>query len=562
MNDRFIRSLPLVASALGRKYGLKIIIGGTEAATNGDTIFLPALPLDSPPEMVALARGFLDHESAHIRDTNMEQLKKAHLNPLEHHLWNIIEDWRVEKVLGDHYPGCRQNFQWLIRHMFLQPLAGGDSPPDLDLLNWLLLTVRSWAVPELAERLDDLRVKITAVMPRVLNELEPILAEIKAHCPDTKAAIAYARRITKFFHDQANPPAAPVNSIMLEVAGDDGSDANQQLQTANAGSNASMDSQGNAGEHDQTASILDSLLSRPASELPSSIGEMVGNLLSEASRNVQYRGAGLEVAQVAHETFPELSAYDLAQTRAATLALKCRLTSLLQSLTLKKVQAAYQGTLDTNRLHRLFAADPKVFRRSGTRVGLDTAIHLLLDASGSMRGDPIHLVSLAAYALCEALSAVPGISVGATVFPGGGLPSSRKKRRSHPWNSETVAPILGHGQQMHRKFLLSSGGGTPLGEALWWVMQKLSARREKRKIILILTDGEPNLLANAQVAIQEAHRQGFELYGLGLRNESIKRLLPGSSLVIENLRELPKTLFQLLGRAMSLETDGGHNGKA
>ncbi len=53
------------------------------------------------------------------------------------------------------------------------------------------------------------------------------------------------------------------------------------------------------------------------------------------------------------------------------------------------------------------------------RVGLDTAIHLLLDASSSMRGEPIRLVSLSAYSLCEALGSVPGISVGATVFPGG-----------------------------------------------------------------------------------------------------------------------------------------------
>ncbi len=72
----FIRSLPLVAAALGRKYGLKIIIGGTEAMTDGDTIFLPTLPLDSPVEMVNLARAFLDHEAAHIRDTDMEQLKR------------------------------------------------------------------------------------------------------------------------------------------------------------------------------------------------------------------------------------------------------------------------------------------------------------------------------------------------------------------------------------------------------------------------------------------------------------------------------------------------------
>lgn len=59
MRKHFIRSLPLVASALGRKYGLKVVIGGEQAATGGNTIYLPSLPLSSPPELVALARGYI-----------------------------------------------------------------------------------------------------------------------------------------------------------------------------------------------------------------------------------------------------------------------------------------------------------------------------------------------------------------------------------------------------------------------------------------------------------------------------------------------------------------------
>ena len=55
------RSLPLVASVLGRKYGVKVEIGGDEAYTNGETIHLPALPVDIPDTFLALARGFLDH---------------------------------------------------------------------------------------------------------------------------------------------------------------------------------------------------------------------------------------------------------------------------------------------------------------------------------------------------------------------------------------------------------------------------------------------------------------------------------------------------------------------
>ena len=42
--------LPLLASVLGNQYGVTVEIGGSEAYTDGKTIHLPALPLDSEPE--------------------------------------------------------------------------------------------------------------------------------------------------------------------------------------------------------------------------------------------------------------------------------------------------------------------------------------------------------------------------------------------------------------------------------------------------------------------------------------------------------------------------------
>jgi len=727
MNDHFIRSLPLVASALGRKYGLQVIIGGNKAGTDGDTIILPALPLDSPPELMGLARGFLDHEAAHVRDTDLDLVKKSRLIPVEHQIFNTIEDWRVEKVLGEKYPGCRENFQWLIWRLFGNQPINDNSPPDIDILNWLLLKMRSWSVPELSAQADQLAQKITSQIPGVIGKLESILPEIKKDCPDTKAAIAYARRIMKMLRDLLQPlegqangqaqngvgdgSASHLQSQVVQVSaggsesspgkrdsqeetqsagssqsqpggagdaggagnssdsqcqsektdpGQQGEDAQKQPQTSpsdgdlqpekeagqdeqgddsqpDTGDSSGADGHGNSQEDDQTdsqddsqpddpsdsqadsqrddqaisqeddsaddqadgqkdsqddsqnadqaddqeedkpdsqadsqrddpadnqddaqaddqnASILNSLLARSAPEMPQSIGEILADLLNESCQNPTC--GVLEVARLGPKTFPELDDYDLKETRITSLALKCRLTNLLQSMTLKKVQAGYQGRLDTNRLNRLFVHDPKVFRRSGSRIGLDTAVHLLLDASGSMNGWPIKLVSLSAYAFCEALSEVRGISIGATVFPGGDPAQIVKKRRSLG-GSETVAPILDHGQRLHRKFQLFAGGGTPMGEAIWWVMQKLSARKEKRKLILILTDGQPDNYTNAVAAISEAHRQGLELFGLGLKDDSIKRLLPGKSLVISDLNELPKTIFQLLGRVMSQHHGG------
>ena len=103
--------LPLLASVLGNQYGVTVEIGGSEAYTDGKTIHLPALPLDSEPELITMIKGYVDHESAHIRETDFEILRKANLTPFQHNLFNILEDWRVEERLSARYPGCREKLQ-------------------------------------------------------------------------------------------------------------------------------------------------------------------------------------------------------------------------------------------------------------------------------------------------------------------------------------------------------------------------------------------------------------------------------------------------------------------
>jgi Cobalamin biosynthesis protein CobT. len=145
-----LNCLPLLASILGDRYGVQVRIGGKEACTNGKVIHLPSLPIDCEPELLALARSFVDHESGHIRYTDFSVLQAANLDPVTFNLFNCLEDWRVEKKLSGIFPGCRENLNWLIRRFFVeqaQPRAGDDSPA-LAVLDYVLLTVRAWNVDE------------------------------------------------------------------------------------------------------------------------------------------------------------------------------------------------------------------------------------------------------------------------------------------------------------------------------------------------------------------------------------------------------------------------------
>jgi cobalamin biosynthesis protein CobT len=576
MKDNFIRALPLVASALGRKYGVKVIIGGQQAFSDDSNIFLPALPLDSPPELVSLARGYLDHEAAHIRETDFALARAANLTPLEKHVWNMIEDWRAERLLGEKYPGCRQNFAWLIKRFFDQDCQSADL--EKAILNWLLLTLRSWSVPELGTRVSELAGLVESQLPGLIARLNDILDVLRNDCSGTKDSLKYAAQIVQTLssYEPEQPPAQNSrNQISPGVK--DNQDANSQetgSTSAAEPSNQPEASGQSSSEHDSAseiltdsdfdqnsqavqsaipdktdgssnpASIIRSLLNKSAGELPESFDRMMESCLNSAHQGRSYDR--LAVAQAGPLNFSELSAQDLESIRTTALALKGRLQSLLQTMTLRADRPGYRGKLDTNSLHKLLAGQPKIFRRAGTRTGLDTAVHLLVDISGSMTG-MTDLASLAAYSLCEALHSVPGINAAATAFPG--KPVQMKGQREP--NPCTVAPILGHGEPLHRRFSLYSSGGTPLGEAVWWVVQRFSRLRESRKIIIVVTDGVPDSEPNALAAIEEARRMGIEIYGLGLRNEAVKELLPGSSFVLYSLAELPEKLFRLLETAIN-----------
>ena len=79
--EDILNCLPLLASVLGKRYGVEVVIDGDTACTDGHTIYLPSLPLDSDESLLVQVRGFIDHESAHIRFTDFEAFQRNVENP-------------------------------------------------------------------------------------------------------------------------------------------------------------------------------------------------------------------------------------------------------------------------------------------------------------------------------------------------------------------------------------------------------------------------------------------------------------------------------------------------
>ena len=142
-----------------------------------------------------------------------------------------------------------------------------------------------------------------------------------------------------------------------------------------------------------------------------------------------------------------------------------------------------------------------------------------------MNDSGLMLANAVCYAVGKALQGIPGVNLGITAFPG----VNAAKRGA------TVVPVLRHGEKLTTRFPVIAYGMTPMAESLWWVMQQMYCLRENRKIILIITDGEPDSIPAAQEAFKQAQKKSFECYGLGIMCSSIATLLSHTSRVIETL---------------------------
>ena len=509
------RALPMVASVLGRKYGVQVQIGGDVACTDGNIIRLPTLPLESDNVLTGLVRGWIDHESAHIRETDFGVLRGNNITPLIKNIWNIFEDWRVENKLAARFPGCRSNFHWLIEHEFTKRMQKPHNPA-LQIINYLLLAVRAWDVEAVEKNRDIVGAFVKQSFPDLFDKLNKLLKQVQIQCQTSKDAMDFAKKVT-----------ALIEAESLKI------DSEKQEQNPKSKTGKTETGKKTLSKQDG----IKQLLKASDCDLPQGVAERIANELENATPNNPMKG--LSVAVVSPKHFKPMEDSDISQAKRASAALHARLHSLLQSKTMVRRTGSRRGKLDTGKLYKMNHS-ANIFLRDGERQGINTAVHILLDCSSSMR-HKMDLASQACFTIANSLHKINGISVGVTAFPADPVLNRA---------CASVCPMLKHGEDLHINFNLRPSGSTPMGEAIWWTMQQCYLLSENRKIIFIITDGKADSVENTEKAIEHGKHLGFEFYGIGIGNPHLMTILPNSSKVIAKLEELTPTMFKLLQDAI------------
>jgi nitric oxide reductase activation protein len=537
MNHPLKNALPIVAAAYGEKFGVKVLIQGQDAFTDGERIVIPTANPD--------AWGYLAHEAAHIRHTNFDMVQKASSKPIRMALLNIIEDVRIENELAKDYPGTRRSISQVIEYMVdtQQMCVPEQLEPASNLQAWLLFRLRCHflgqkALTPLYQAVDE---RVRQLFPAAaMSRLSAMLTAVPC-LGSTGEVLKLVDAIVAMLEEESRPPqdesdADSGNDIGQDASNDSNNSSDSQIPKTDSSAMGDAAETGDSDNADQADNLRQALEAIAAQFEPDTFAQVAEVLSEQAEGHQGVTPLSLpqaEQAMLGDEAILTLSASESAQIRA-------RLRGMVQSSQDNRNHAKRHGLrVATHRLAASQAGESRLFIQRQPRIAPNAAVHLLVDISGSM-GKPIgegnrkyfHVANEAALALAMALEGIPGVVPAVSYFPG--------------IHQEVSIALLPKQSVRHRAacFDQKPRGCTPMAQAMWFAANSLLAQKQKRKLMIVLTDGDPDDWAATHDIVDRCRRSGFELLGIGIQTRSVEKFFP-QSIVINDVKDLKRELFEV-----------------
>ena len=567
MKNRTLQhAFPIVAAAIGNRFGIKVSVGGDQAFTTGTAIQLPAYDGDDP-DYQDFAWGLLAHESAHIRYSDFTlDIGGSYLR---RRLCGAIEDVRIEYELAKDFPGTRLTLATVVDKMIAKggfTASSSDDHPANILYGYVLKSLRARVLGQTALKpLAELtEAALNACFPKgAVIRLKGLLSEVPDGLTSESDCLHLADRILTMIQqeceqpDQSNP-STPSSAADNPSADDTKSDQPDDSPYSDDDGHSEQDEgstqspqdddkpsddredDGETGKPDQRQ-VLSALLKAVDGDLDQDVFETIKSALALDSDSVSEYVMPVGTEPPTDER-AGLQLFQKVQGESGKI--RAALQGLVQSHSLSRSRPDCRGRLDGKRLYRLRFGEVKLFQRNTVKPAPNTAIHLLLDKSESMgypvsdqQGQPLGtrmpIALEATLALALAFEGIAGVNPGISAFPG---------------NQEegSVYRLLEHGQRIRQRtgtFSLAAEGSTPMTEAVWFGAAALLRCREPRKVLMVMTDGQPDDIVSTLDILQRCRDSGIETVGIGLGID-VSHLFP-VALAINDLQELRTQLFEL-----------------
>lgn len=222
-----------------------------------------------------------------------------------------------------------------------------------------------------------------------------------------------------------------------------------------------------------------------------------------------------------------------------------------------------RGRLHGPSLYRLSVDDDRVFRKLEVKRAVNSCVQIVIDMSGSMRGQKIKTACAAAYTLADALARInvktmiTGFTTSSLAMPG----------KSEFNRSEALfLPIIkGWETPISSKQTICNLGalaGTMIlaenidGESILALLQHFSGRQEDRKIMIVLSDGSPaaqgrGLTGHLKMVTKQIEQDtDIHLLGIGILTDAPRHFYR-DNICLNNVGDLAETLIKQMQRLLS-----------
>lgn len=536
------------ARMLAKEYGIRVVWQGTDAKTDGKTITLPVLPPDAPPELLEAVQGYLDHETAHILFTDFTAMNDhPEITVEQFDCINAIEDVRVEAAITEVFPGAPYNLRKVHDWIGAQVQEHWE-----DLSAFRRACIAYFYFSKFGE--NDSRYQVVdeatrAVVAECVEAVGPS-EDIKS----TKDSIAAGLRMWDVLREAAQeeqkerearaaqgiltlqtadgkPLVVSVSALAAAIS----KDAKELMDALARGMSAPTDTGYTHGLEEPTYLVY-STSADTVSTLPA----------------VSLEAAGAQLQAVR------------SGARGMTSVIKAKLVNSLRAMSHRRwVGGKDEGRLDTKKLYRAAAGSNLVYKALTDKIQLDTVVGMAIDHSGSMAGYKLDLAGQAAIVLGDALNAIHvpfmvyGYSTTQQPVPAGDLSAYarwtglwiryyRDFQESWAAGALRLAQASGNAQS-----------NTLDGESIKHGVRRLLARPEKRKILLVLNDGQPypggGHVGRCQQYLHDvvaaSSKAGVEVIAIGVADRSVRRYYP-HSVVINSLSDLVAQPLTLLDKML------------
>lgn len=515
-------ALPIIVANYAKAFNINVRMQGSFAYTDGKEIVIPRLNL-SDERTARLAYGYLAHEAAHVRYTDFKIVKSIKVNFTFFSLFNVLEDARIERLIGREFIGVWENLEFL-RSSFdekLNEVINKQHHPFTLIFSFIsyYLCVKSQGFDSQRKNAFLLLNKVRALLCR--KALIKLIFLIKK-APALKNSAAVFKLCEQIgtllsLKESYKSDDSVSKSDLQAINGKEFFKENRFFRDDNLFAKVCLNKAEKAYVGADKSVLLNLEAAKDNGSSRDDLG-VVGSFLCKEG-NVK------NVLTTAAELYP----------------LKRSLMQSARAFVDRKRAGRQSHTyLDTKHLARLFMYDDRVFLKKEREEDFITYIHILVDVSGSMmikeKGEKRMRSEIAcscAYSLASALEGIDGIFCEVTFFPG--FKSEYEIALRHNERASRVAA----------RFDQKPRGSTPLAQALWYALGRQQEISCQRNIFIVITDGVPDSVSQTAKALEFAKEHLCEVYGFGIESAAGSDLFT-SFAVVNKVGDLPRAVFDTL----------------